>query len=233
MEFSGFPEDVFDFFADLAANNDKAWFEANRERYEASVLEPSRRFVVALGRELAELYPGIHAEPKVNKSLFKIHRDVRFSKDKSPFKTHMGIWFWDGPGKRMECPGFYFHLEPGLVRAGSGYYQFAKEALAVYREMVDEDKWGRELEKIVADLQQAGFETGRLHYKRVPRGYPADHPRAELLKYNALYAGSVEPPGEFVHGPELIDYCLQRYRSFIPMHEWLKELLKRTLAGGR
>jgi len=107
--FKGFPKEFITFFENLKQNNSKDWFEKHRKDYEELVLHPAREFVEEMGKKLRRIAPAIHAIPKINQSLFKISRDVRFSKDKSPYKTTMGICFGEGSRKRMECSGFYFH----------------------------------------------------------------------------------------------------------------------------
>ena len=108
-EFNGFPRQYFTFFNQLQKNNSKEWFEKHREDYNEFVMHPAREFVAAMGNKLRKIAPEVKAIPKINQSLFKINRDVRFSKDKSPYKTYMGIWLWEGDRKRMECSGFYLH----------------------------------------------------------------------------------------------------------------------------
>jgi len=109
-KFNGFPRQYFTFFNQLKKNNTREWFEEHRGDYDEFVLDPAREFVIAMGEKLRKIAPAVNAIPKINQSLFKINRDVRFSKDKSPYKTNMGIWFWEGRGKRMESSGFYFHF---------------------------------------------------------------------------------------------------------------------------
>jgi uncharacterized protein (TIGR02453 family) len=94
--FNGFPKECIEFFRDLEKNNDKRWFEQHKEQYEKQVQTPSRYFVVDLGRKLQKIAPNVVADPRVNRSLFKIHRDTRFSPDKTPFKTNLGLWLWEG-----------------------------------------------------------------------------------------------------------------------------------------
>lgn len=108
-EFNGFPKEYFSFFNNLKKNNSKQWFEKHRGEYDEFVMHPAREFVTGMGEKLRKIAPEVNAIPKINKSLFKINRDVRFSKDKSPYKTYMGIWLWEGDRKRMESSGFYLH----------------------------------------------------------------------------------------------------------------------------
>ena len=107
--FKGFPRELVRFFNGLRKNNTKEWFQDHKQDYEDHVKQPSMEFVMAMGEKLKTVAPKIHAIPKVNQSLFRLNRDTRFSKDKRPYKANLGIWFWEGDRKRMECPGFYFH----------------------------------------------------------------------------------------------------------------------------
>ena len=121
-----FPQSTLKFLAALSKNNSKVWFEKNHIRFDFELLQPAVQFVIDLGEELTKLSPNIVAIPKIDKSIFRLHRDVRFSKDKSPYKTNLGLYFWEGKGKKMECSGLYFHIEPKLFFLGAGMYQFTK-----------------------------------------------------------------------------------------------------------
>lgn len=226
MSFNGFPKGGLDFLAELARNNRTEWFKANKSRYEELLLNPSREFVKEMGRKLARIAPRINADPRVNQSLFRINRDTRFSKDKTPYKTHAAIWFWEGAGKRMESSGFYFHIEPGEVLLAAGHHDLSPAQLALYRQAVAGEKTGRDLEKAIQKvLAQGPYTVGGSHYKRVPRGFPADHPRAELLKHNGLYAHFQGPPPAELFTPEAVDYCYGIFHDLSPVHLWLQENL--------
>ncbi|MCB2185398.1 MAG: DUF2461 domain-containing protein [Deltaproteobacteria bacterium] len=221
-EFTGFTPQTVKFFEDLVFNNDKEWFEEHRKVYEEHVLAPSRALVVALGRRLEPLAPGIIADPRLNKSLFRLFRDVRFSKDKSPYKTHLGLWLWEGDHQpRMERPGFYFHFQPSQLLLGAGMYQFPRHLLDPFRQAVVDPKLGPALTQAVAAVEKAGLEMAGRHYKRVPRGFDPGHPRAELLKYHGLTALRWEPiPPEF-YTPELVEYAVRAFEKMLPLHHWL------------
>ncbi|MCF8032466.1 MAG: DUF2461 domain-containing protein [Desulfarculaceae bacterium] len=227
-DFRGYSKKMVKFWRDLAKNNDKAWFEKNRAIYDNEVLAPNREFVVAMGSLLKGMAPQIKADPRVNKSLFRIHRDTRFSKDKTPYKTHMGLWWWEGPGKRMACSGFYFQLAPPKVMLGVGMYCLPKEMLPTFRDAVASDKYGPAMVRAIAKVEKAGYAVGGAKYKRVPRGYDKDHPRAELLKYDSLWASlECKIPPEF-YTSELPDWCLPHYQAMLPVHQWLLAMTRRT-----
>lgn len=222
--FNGFFKETVQFFDRLKKNNEKDWFESRREDYKSYVLRPARAFVVDMGERLKEISPDIKAIPKANKSLFRINRDTRFSDDKSPYKTHMGITFWEGLRPRMECSGFYFHLEPPNLMLGVGIYMFPKQELFRFRKAVVDPESGVRLSRALKSIAKIeGGELGGRHYKRVPPGFDANHPNADLLLHNGLYAGKRVPiPMEF-YSAELINYCFKNFKAVAPLHLWMVE----------
>lgn len=226
--FKGFSSETLDFYRRLRDNNSREWLEENRDIYNRHVLEPSRSFVVALGEKLEPLAPGIHAEPRINRSLFKIHRDVRFSRDKSPLKDHLAFYFWSGSGPRMEMPGFYFHIEPERIMFASGLYSLTKDQLKVYRDSVVDEMHGAALEKILKKIAASEkLTTGTLHYKKTPRGYDSEHPRNELLRCRGIHCAAELSPGDFLYTDELLDVCVAQYRPMLPLYQWCCELIER------
>lgn len=223
--FSGFSPEAFDFLRDLARNNTTEWFNAHRGQYDEYILEPSRLFVTALGERLREIVPEINADPRVNRSLFRINRDTRFSPDKRPYKTHAGIWFWEGHGKRMETSGFYVHIEPGNVFLGAGMHVFPKPFLSTYRDYVTEKRHGSSLKKAIEKVSASGpYEIGGQSYKRVPRGYDKLYEHADLLLYGGLWAGFHPPTMEVVHEAGFTDVCMEHFANMLPLHEWLRKI---------
>jgi len=223
--FSGFPKESIQFFADLALNNSKEWFNDHKQDYEKYVLEPSRAFVIDLGEQLQELSPDIQAIPVVNKSLFRLNRDVRFSKDKSPYKTNLGIFFWEGIRKRMECPGFYFHIEIDDLMLGGGMHVFPKDMIEPYRKAVVDKAGGAELNKVIKILAKDKLQVSGQHYKRVPQGYDQDHPNSDLLKHNGLYTMVETKLPKAFFSEKLIDFCFKNFKKMYPLHEWILEYL--------
>ncbi|MCP4666383.1 MAG: DUF2461 domain-containing protein [Deltaproteobacteria bacterium] len=224
-DFAGFPREMVAFFERLKGNNRKEWFDEHRKDYEDYVKHPSEAFVVTMGKRLQSISPGIQAIPKINQSLFRINRDTRFGHDKRPYKTNLGIWFWEGARKRMECPGFYFHVGDGKLMLGAGMYIFTSELLKGYREAVVHKKQGRKLKEIVRDISQKGYGIGRKHYKRTPRGYDASHENAELLLFNGLTAMIENKiPGEF-YSSAIVDYAFSHFKNMLSLHRWLVQAL--------
>jgi uncharacterized protein (TIGR02453 family) len=227
--FPGFPREAVSFLRKLKRNNDRDWFEKNRGDYEKHVLEPAKAFVSALGPFLKSISPNIVAVPKVNKSIFRIHRDTRFSADKSPYKPNLGLYFWEGPQSRMESPGFYFHLEPPSFFLSAGYYSFPDWLISSYRKAVVDPGYGKALSEILGRLGGVpGIEIGGRHYKRVPQGYDASHPNAGLLLHNGLYASWEERIPDELFSSGSIGYCADRFRALSPLFLWCTALLRRS-----
>ncbi|HDT13622.1 MAG TPA: DUF2461 domain-containing protein [Candidatus Aminicenantes bacterium] len=223
--FAGFTKETVRFYTALRKNNNRAWFEANRETYDRHVLAPAKLFVAAMGERLKKIVPGIVAVPAVNKSIFRINRDTRFSHDPSPYKTNLGIYFWDGARSRMESAGYYVGLEPPDIMLGGGMYMIPDTLLGRYRKAVVDPRRGAELARIVAALRAIpGCTVEGSHYKRVPAGFDPAHKNADLLKHKGLYASfEAKVPAEFFSA-DLVDYCLERFAPVAPLHRWLMKL---------
>lgn len=227
--FAGFSRECVRFYTDLAANNNREWFAEHKTDFNTYVMAPARDFVFEMGIALKELSPGIVADPRPDKSIFRYYRDTRFSKDKSPFKTHLGIFFWEGNRPKMECPGFYFHLEPPNLFLAAGLYCFTKELLAEYRDSVVDPRYGAQLTVAVKEIEaRPGYELGGRHYKKTPRGYDPGHENARLLLHSGLWAEVSEAiPPEF-YTPQVIKYCFERFKNMAPIFEWLKDMIGRV-----
>lgn len=214
-----FPAETLRFLTDLRAHNDKAWFDANRAGYEAGWVEPAKAFVEVIGPELQKLVPGVHAEPRVGGSIFRINRDIRFSSDKRPYKDHLDFWFWEGD-RKAAVSGLFLRVWPDGVVVGAGSHGFDKHQLATYRDAVADPATGAELASIVGELEAAGQEIGGETYKRVPRGYAADGIADRLLRHSALYVHE-DLPAKAATSTRLVDKVLGHWRDFIGVHGWL------------
>jgi len=210
---------------DLRDNNNKEWFEANKATFTEQVQEPALSLVVALGERLEAAYPAIrYSTHKSSGTLMRIYRDTRFSKDQNPYKTNVAMMFVPAGQKRMNAPGFGLQMTLDEVNLVAGQFGFDKDQLTVYREAVASDKGGRELVAAIEQVQAAGdYTLSNPDLKRVPRGYEADHPRADLLKHKglAVYAPSISL--EVVQTPELVDVVMGHYTNMAPVWQWLME----------
>jgi uncharacterized protein (TIGR02453 family) len=203
MDFDGFPDEGLAFYEGLLADNSKAYWTDNKDVYERSVKRPMQALVEALGDGWGE--------PKI----FRPYRDVRFSADKSPYKTHQGAFF-----EILDGVGYYVQLDAdGLYLAG-GFHAHSKDQTARYRSAVDAPGSGSELEKIITKLAEAGFELGGDRVKTRPRGVPADHPRLELMRHESLIAGRRHEPSASLHTAATLSVIRREWRSLQPLMEW-------------
>lgn len=186
-----FTADLFGFLKDLKKHNDRAWFAKNKERYQDSLQEPALEFVRAVGPALGKISKEFVADDRpVGGSLFRIYRDIRFSKDKTPYKTHVGIHFRHRIGKDVHAPGYYLHLEPGQVFVAAGIWHPDREPLAKLRQViVDKPKeWTKATQdpKFAARYRMEGEQL-----KRAPAGIDPDHPFVEDLKRKDYVASAM------------------------------------------
>ena len=221
--FDGFRPETVRFLEGLRDNNNKVWFQAHKADYERYVLEPTRAFAEDMAERLTALTGpaggGIKGSP------FRIYRDVRFSKDKSPYKTHVGVAFGAADRGKVEGPGFYFHLEPPTVMLGGGMHEFTPGTLAKYRDAVVDAREGEALREVVDTMLRDGYELWGKGYKRVPRGYDPDHPNADLLLHRGLFAGLTTVVPEESFSSALLDWCERHYRATYPLEAWLERVV--------
>jgi uncharacterized protein (TIGR02453 family) len=229
-DFGGFRPAAFQFLRDLKRHNAKAWFEANRDVYEQELREPMRRLVEALDARLSSIAPEIVGDPK--RSMFRIHRDVRFSRNKSPYKTNAGAWLYHrDAGRKVGTvgegggAGFYFHIEPTTCFMAGGIWMPARPALLRIREAIAVQP--RALPRLTrAPAFQRRFDGLREEPKlrRVPRDFPRDHPAAEWLKLQSFTATASIAPS-VVTSPRLVDRLCRDFEALVPLVRWLNRAL--------
>jgi len=219
---SKFPTAPLAFLKKLKKNNNRNWFEEHRHEYEEDFLKPAQAFVEIMEMHLIEIKPSFQAIPKIDKSIFRLHRDVRFSKDKKPYKTNLGIFFWEGKGKKMESSGLYFHVDPESSFISVGMYEFTKEQLKRYRETVATEPKARELDRILKNIEKKGYAIGGKNYKQVPRGYDKNYKFSELLLYESIYAFD-EKDVNFLDGKDPVKLSIKTVIDLLPLHDWLVE----------
>ena len=221
MGFTGVPKQTIKFLAQLSRNNEKAWFEEHREDYQQYFVEPARALVEALSTPLRKLDRLVKAEPRVNGSIMRINRDTRFSKDRTPYKDHLDLWFWSGSKRGWDSSGFFFRLTPSKLMLGAGIHGFMPPQLAQCRANVLDDERGAELAKLAAALRKKGYTVGGETYKKPPRGVEAEHPRAALLKHSGLYAGWEAKHPKELGTPRFADFVAKHFTAVAPLHAWL------------
>jgi len=218
------------FLRGLARNNRKVWFEAHRVEYEAVVQVPMRALIEEMDVRLARFAPEIIGDPR--RSMFRIYRDIRFSKDKSPYKTHAACWFYHRDGSRAVGreaagggAGFYFQIAPGTSFVGGGMWMPPREALARLRDAIAEDP--RRFQRIVTDRRVArrfGGLDEDVVLTRVPRGYAADHPSARWLRCQSFTLGRRVRNSQATSArlPALLE---RDFRLIVPLVRWINGVL--------
>jgi uncharacterized protein (TIGR02453 family) len=230
--FHGFPPEAAQFLLELRFNNNRAWFSQHKPQLEEWIMAPARAFVDRMAPALQEIAPQgapLSAEDsRLSYSIMRMPRDTRFTQDKTPYKTHLAIFFWQGQRTKFENPGYYFHFEPPSFLLAAGIFEFSKPLLEAYRKAVDDKQTGAELTAILQTmLEDRSLKLGGQHYQRVPRGYDPAHPRADLLKHNGLYISAEMDVPEAFYSADLVEFCLEKYRRMNMLHGWLMEMLGR------
>ncbi|HEX4562112.1 MAG TPA: DUF2461 domain-containing protein [Gemmatimonadales bacterium] len=226
------------FFKDLRRHNAKRWFEAHKEAYQNEVVLPMRALIEELDVRFARSAPEITGDPK--KSMFRIYRDIRFSRDKAPYKVHAACWFWHkdadprvGDSAESGSAGFYFHLEPGASAIGAGIWKPPRPLLNKVREYLAEKP--ATFEKVVkspAFKRRFGGLDKEGMLKRVPRGFDPDHRAGEWLKYQSFTAGRSLSDREVAS--ENIGALLEKdFVRLLPLVRWLNGALGLKAAAHR
>jgi uncharacterized protein (TIGR02453 family) len=205
VTFQGWPAAAVDFYDGLDEDNSKAYWAAHKTQYDEAVRAP----MDALLRELAP-------EFGVGK-VFRPYRDVRFSKDKRPYKEHIGAVCTDEAGRTN-----YVQLSAAGLLAGGGAYQLDPAHLDAVRRAVADDRTGAELERIVATLRTQGLELGGDALRTAPRGYPKDHPRIALLRQKAFWGYREWPVEPWLETREVLEHVRHVWRACTPLHDWLE-----------
>jgi uncharacterized protein (TIGR02453 family) len=210
-EFHGFPVAALDFYDDLEMDNTKSFWAEHKHVYDEAVKAPMTALTDALAAEFGSA------------KIFRPYRDVRFARDKTPYKTHQGAFVAVGPST-----GWYVQIGAAGVRVSAGYYEASGSRLAAIRAAIDDERRGVELEAILDSLRADGWDIGGERLKTSPRGYDADHPRIELLRHKSLSASKDYGFGEDIQSPGLADRVRNDWRAARPLLTWLDDA-----AGGR
>lgn len=217
MAKSHFSPELFLFLKQLKRNNRRDWFQKNRERYDSLAKEPCLQFISDFRFRLRAISPWLVADPKPNGgSLFRIYRDIRFSKDKKPYKTHIGMHFWHaGSKENVHGAGYYLHLEPGSCFLAGGCWHPDPRSLARIRDAIawKSDEWRAATAKLELDGDML---------TRPPRGYPASHPMIEDLKRKDFIA-SVDLSDARVCSPRFMETVIAGCKELSPLLRFLSQ----------
>jgi uncharacterized protein (TIGR02453 family) len=203
-EFTGFPMAALDFYEDLEHNNSKAFWDEHKKVFTEQIATPMKALAAALEPEFGPA------------KIFRPNRDVRFSADKSPYKTHHGAYV-AGAGP----VGWYVQISASGMMVGGGFYEAGPPQLAIVRAAIDDDVSGPELEKLMAKYATDGWDIGGDEVKTAPRGYPKDHPRIELLRKKSLWVGR-DYGHEGVDKPEILDRIRADWNALRPLNAWFE-----------
>ncbi|WP_370186820.1 DUF2461 domain-containing protein [Aeromicrobium sp.] len=204
MTFAGFPVAALDFYDDLEVDNTKTFWEEHRHVYDEAVRAPMVALTAALEDEFGPA------------KIFRPYRDVRFAKDKTPYKTHQGAFVAVAPST-----GYYVQVGAPGVRTGVGFYQAPPARLASFREAVDHETFGVGLQRILGRLERQGWTVGGDAVKTAPRGWSADHPRIDLLRHRSLTLGRDHGFEPYVHTAELLERVRADWRAGKPFLDWV------------
>jgi uncharacterized protein (TIGR02453 family) len=226
------------FLRGLARHNDRPWFETHREEYVEHVLQPMSGLVEEMDLRMKVFAPEMMGDPK--RSIFRIYRDVRFSKDKSPYKTHAACWFFHSEGTSKVGreahgggAGFYFHVEPGASFVGGGCWMPPRPALQKFRNAIAADPRG--FERIVGAprlRRRLGKLSEESMLKRLPRGFDSDHPAADWLRYQSFTVGRKLTDAE-VKSPRLTSAIATDFQAMLPLVRFLNTTLGLASADRR
>ena len=201
--FTGFPDQALDFYDDLEVDNTRSFWEKHKATYDTCVKAPMTALCAALEPEFGQA------------KVFRPYRDVRFAKDKTPYKTHQGAFVAAGP-----ATGWYVEISARGLRVGAGFYEASGGRLAAIRDAMADDITGPQLQELVARYDRDGWEIGGEQLKTSPRGYPAEHPRIDLLRRKQLFVG--RPYGfDGLDDPGVLDRVREDWRELRPLVEWI------------
>ncbi|MDN5895440.1 MAG: DUF2461 domain-containing protein [Nocardioides sp.] len=206
MSFEGFPEAALDFYDDLEVDNTRSFWAAHKHIHAESVKAPMVALTAALESEFGAA------------KVFRPYRDVRFRKDKTPYKTHQGAFVGVAP-----ATGWYVEIAARGVRTGAGFYEASKERLAAVRDAIDDERTGQELERLLAGLKKRGWSIGGDRLKTKPRGYDVDHPRVDLLRHRSLVLSRDHGFEPVIHTPEFLEVVRSDWRELRALVEWIAE----------
>jgi uncharacterized protein (TIGR02453 family) len=220
--FHGFPEAGLAFLRDLAQHNERQWFEEHRATWDDRIVPAMLEWCAELLAQLRDVMPALVFVPRVGGSLFRLNRDIRFSRDKRPYKTHVAALLWEGNDKH-DSPAVYLHVSAEEVIFGGGIYVFEEARLDRYRKLLHQPRSVERLQAALAGAIESGLklEIGE-KLQRAPRGFDPEGPCAELSKYKGLAVGRRARPAQWLHTRQALERAEAAARAYAPLHAWMR-----------
>jgi uncharacterized protein (TIGR02453 family) len=223
--FEGFSAETVFFLKNLKENNNREWFLARKKDYSKKVLQPAAIFVLEMGEMLQKISPGVQADPKVNRSICRINRDTRFANVQEPYRTFLGIWFWEGIRKTKDSPGYYFELRPEQLYLSAGIQIFSRKAQHLFRKVVVDSKSGAELTKMINKIKEnPDYKINEAYYKNIPEGYKInDEQQKDLIRFNGLLVSTEMSIPPELYNKNLLKLVFNIYKDWSPLYNWLTQ----------
>ncbi len=223
--FEGFSAETVFFLKNLKENNNREWFLARKKDYNKKVLQPARIFVSEMGEMLQKISPGVQADPRVNRSICRLYRDTRYPEVQEPYRTYLGIWFWQGIRKEKDSPGYYFELKPEHLYLAAGIETFSRKALHLFRKAVADQEAGSKLLEIVERIKEnQSYNTNESYYKNIPEGYQIDNDSLkDIIRFNGLLISTEMTLPTELYNKNLIKLVYNIYKDWSPLYNWLTQ----------
>jgi uncharacterized protein (TIGR02453 family) len=222
--FNGFSKEAIGFLKKLKRNNRREWFKKNKPIYDSELLIPSRLFVESIRPKLRPLSTHLIISPR---SISRIYRDIRFKKDKTPYKTEVSFLFWDARGEKNASAACYFAFDTEQITYGVGLWYFMGKMREWFRERITETKSGNEFSKIIKSIRKKGtFEIGGKALKRMPPLLDADHKNSEFFLHNGIFITKTCRLGPSFYKAALATECAKTFLSVKPFFDWCTETMR-------
>jgi len=224
--FKGFTPEAFEFLSKLSENNNKTWFDAHRGVYDAAIVAPALLFVESMALALKAIAPSVKSEPRIGGSLFRIHRDTRFSADKSPYKAHVGIRFRDADtASSSKCTGplFYVEFDATRLRLGIGVKEFGSNTLQSYRRAVARKEAADEITGIIRRAHRGGHAVLGDVLARIPTSYSSQADN-ELLRRKGLFIVRETGLPNEIYRPDFVAFCMRSFEPQAPLFDRLRRI---------
>ncbi len=222
-----FTKEMTSFYENLKRNNNKEWFSENRQIYDNIIIPAAKEYIIDMGQMLKKLDKNISYSPKIDGSIFRIHKDTRINKGRPPFKTHLGIIFWYGE-KRLESPCFYLHIEPPFYYTGAGIPRFTPSILHNYRLLVNHKKYTDALITIKNTAEKNYYNINGDTLKNIPKNIqPLNDTAAFFLKYKSIYISDEMPVNKDFYSADLLSYTYSIFLNLFPFFSFLKDVVNK------